>query len=91
MEDFRSQVRKQLWLWLFLFFFFRWLSVWCRQFEVNFGDVTFPDPQSEPTLVGSLSELQYDVSGKVYIVDDKKILIENFNYNGKVVLRIGYC
>ncbi len=83
--------------------------MWCRQFEVNFGDVSFidppnpaptpaPPPNSNPapstakkTLVGSLSELQYEVSGKVYILDDKKILIEDFNYNGKVVLRIGYC
>ena len=22
----------------------KWLSVWCRKFEVSFGDVEFPDP-----------------------------------------------
>ena len=22
----------------------KWLSVWCRQFEVSFGDVEFPEP-----------------------------------------------
>ncbi len=39
---------------------------------------------AEKTLVGDLSELQYEVSGKVFILDDTRIMIEDFNYNGKV-------
>jgi len=34
--------------------------------------------------IGKLSELNYDVSGKVYKVDDKTIMIKDFNYNGGV-------
>ena len=35
----------------------KWLSVWCRQFKVNFGDVFFPDDME--------SELE-DIYGDIF-------------------------
>ena len=34
----------------------KWLSVWCRQFEVSFGDVEFPE--SGVTTEGNLNHLR---------------------------------
>ena len=33
--------------------------------------------------VGDLRSLRYGVGGTVYIVDDQRILIKGFSYNGK--------
>ena len=33
--------------------------------------------------VGDLSTLRYQVAGSVYVLDDKRLAIKNFNYNGK--------
>ena len=105
----------------------KWLSVWCRQYSVNFGDVIFDkveqkdiegvvedfvakeeeamteaDSEAETEAegdteveqdvsqtsagmvkVGEIRTLAYEVSGTVYIVDEKTLKIEDFNYNGK--------
>ncbi len=64
----------------------RWLSVWCRQFKVDFGSVMFGDtmPLAEMTLVGDLSELSHGVSGTVYIKDESTLVIKKFTYDGTV-------
>jgi len=35
------------------------------------------------TLVGDLTETDHNVAGKVYIVDEDTLLIDNFRYDGK--------
>ena len=32
----------------------KWLSVWCRQFKVNFGDVFFPDDMEKEDIYDSI-------------------------------------
>ena len=32
----------------------KWLSVWCRQYAVNFGDITFPGREIEEPTEGKL-------------------------------------
>jgi len=36
----------------------------------------------EPVLLGSLSTMQHGVSGSVYAVDEKTLMLKNFSYNG---------
>ncbi len=60
--------------------------MWCRQYRINFGDLAMDqvEPAQTMTKVGDLSELDYDVSGTVYIQDDTTLVIKDFTYNGKV-------
>ena len=58
-----------------------WLSVWCRQFKVDFGHIIFP--KQSRIKVGSIQTLSHDVTGDIFIMDEKTLQIENFHYDGK--------
>merc|ERR1719309_1820784 len=55
----------------------KWLSVWCREFGKNFGDVEF-----RPKL-GSLKDNQKGkgVAGEVFTQGDKTIFVDDFSFN----------
>jgi len=40
------------------------------------------DPITNPQMVGSLSTLAHGVSGDLYVVDEKTLMLKNFNYDG---------
>jgi len=40
------------------------------------------NPVNDPKLIGSLSTLKHAVSGSVYAVDEKTLMIKDFNYDG---------
>ena len=67
----------------------KWLSVWCRQFKVNFGDVFFPDDmesklediyedifEAELVKVGNLKNYAHGISGEVFVKDEKTLIIK---------------
>ncbi|CAM1318131.1 Uncharacterised protein PB.6629, partial [Pycnogonum litorale] len=60
-----------------------WISVWCEDFRVNFGDVYIPAgfEAPAPKEIGTLQTKSRGVSGKVITFDDRTIVIENFKYN----------
>ncbi|CAG7836850.1 unnamed protein product [Allacma fusca] len=63
----------------------KWLAVWCRAFEVNFGDVPIPADLDypQPHVLGSLAG-QHDVSsGPIVVVDAQTILLPDFTYDGQ--------
>lgn len=63
----------------------KWISVWCRAFDVNFGEVTFPARLDYPRprkITGFNGD--HDVkSGRVVIVDAQTFLIPSFNYDAQ--------
>ena len=63
----------------------KWLSVWCREYSVNFADITsFPANIAYIAFqVGELKTYKYETSGTVYIKNDKELFLEDFNYNGR--------
>ncbi len=61
-------------------FDFDFLSIWCDTADVNFGEV--PIPAIERVLIGSLSELLHDVSGTVYALGERTLMITDFNFDG---------
>ena len=63
-----------------------WFSIWCREFKVNFGDISIPRNLDipSPVEIPSLSRLAHDVkSGPITIVDAQTFLIPNFHYDGE--------
>ncbi|GBP44141.1 hypothetical protein EVAR_81463_1 [Eumeta japonica] len=63
----------------------RWLSVWCEEFAVNFGDVRIP-PNVEhprPVRVGALRGVHGVRSDPVVLVDSQTLLVPNFSYDGE--------
>ncbi|XP_065222877.1 protein Skeletor, isoforms B/C [Planococcus citri] len=65
---------------------FKWLSVWCRRFTVNFGEVFIPkdlDPP-RPRVLPEFKRFAHGVrSGNVTILDAKTFYIPNLHYDGK--------
>ncbi|XP_022080693.1 protein Skeletor, isoforms B/C-like [Acanthaster planci] len=64
---------------------FKWLSVWCRQVGVNFGDVTIPANFELPAAhdLGALAGVAHDVNAdKVIILDANTLRFENLMYDG---------
>lgn len=63
----------------------KWFSVWCDEFEVNFGDVTIPKTLEypRPVKISSLSGVHGVSSDSIVIVDAQTILIPNFSYDGE--------
>ncbi|XP_077992576.1 protein Skeletor, isoforms B/C-like [Glandiceps talaboti] len=63
---------------------FKWISVWCRQFTANFGQVNIPNNFVAPSEhdLGEFSRLAHGLRGHVYIVDAKTFRIENLHYDG---------
>jgi len=62
-----------------------WLSVWCRKFTVNFGDIKVPQNMQVPTPK-VLSEFEGRAhglrSGNITILDSKTFFIPNLQYDG---------
>ncbi|CAL1688330.1 unnamed protein product [Lasius platythorax] len=63
----------------------KWLSVWCRRFTVDFGDVIIPQDLKVPKLqvLPEFSRLAHGLrSGNISILDSKTIYIPNLHYDG---------
>ncbi|XP_029156481.1 protein Skeletor, isoforms B/C isoform X2 [Nylanderia fulva] len=63
----------------------KWLSVWCRRFTVDFGDVFIPYDLKVPKLqvLPEFSRLAHGLrSGNISILDSKTIYIPNLHYDG---------
>ncbi|XP_020298451.1 protein Skeletor, isoforms B/C isoform X2 [Pseudomyrmex gracilis] len=63
----------------------KWLSVWCRRFTVDFGDVFIPSDLKVPKLqvLPEFSRLAHGLrSGNISILDSKTIYIPNLHYDG---------
>jgi len=63
----------------------KWLSVWCEEFEVNFGEVTIPDrfKYPRPQKISSFNGIHEVASGRVVVVDAQTFLIPRFSYDGQ--------
>lgn len=63
----------------------KWLSVWCRRFTVNFGDVFIP-PNLEvpkPRVLPEFKRLAHGLrSGNISVLDAKTFYIPNLHYDG---------
>lgn len=65
---------------------FKWLSVWCRKFRANFGEISIPKTLEipQPVEIGELSRLQHDVSsGLITMMDAQTFLVRDFTYDGQ--------
>nr|XP_024216271.1 protein Skeletor, isoforms B/C [Halyomorpha halys] len=63
----------------------RWLSVWCRRFTVNFGDVFLPKDLEPPRsrVLPEFRRLAHGLrSGNITILDAKTFYIPNLHYDG---------
>ena len=63
----------------------KWLSVWCEEFEVNFGEVNVPDRFNypRPQKISSFNGIHEVGSGRVIVVDAQTFLIPRFSYDGQ--------
>ena len=63
----------------------RWLSVWCEEFEVNFGEVLIPErfQYPRPQKISSFNGIHDVTSGRVVVVDAQTFLIPRFSYDGQ--------
>ncbi|CAH2985104.1 unnamed protein product [Chilo suppressalis] len=63
----------------------KWISVWCRRFTVNFGDVFIPpglDPP-RPRVLPEFKRLAHGLrSGNISVLDAKTFYIPNLHYDG---------
>ncbi|XP_050357466.1 protein Skeletor, isoforms B/C isoform X1 [Nymphalis io] len=63
----------------------KWISVWCRRFTVNFGDVFLPpglDPP-RPRVLPEFKRLAHGLrSGNISVLDAKTFYIPNLHYDG---------
>ena len=64
---------------------FKWFSVWCEEFEVNFGDVPIPKNFDfpRPHKIGAMKGVHDVSSDSIVIVDAQTLLIPNFSYDGE--------
>ncbi|XP_043677738.1 protein Skeletor, isoforms B/C isoform X1 [Vespula pensylvanica] len=63
----------------------KWLSVWCRRFTVDFGDIFIPLDLDipKPRVLPEFSRLAHGLrSGNISILDSKTIYIPNLHYDG---------
>ncbi|XP_063988735.1 protein Skeletor, isoforms B/C isoform X1 [Diachasmimorpha longicaudata] len=63
----------------------KWLSVWCRRFTVDFGDIAIPPNLDipKPRILPEFSRLAHGLrSGNISILDSKTIYIPNLHYDG---------
>jgi len=63
----------------------RWLSVWCRAFDVNFGEVNFPErlKYPRPQKIGAFDGIHEVKSKRIVVVDAQTFLIPSFSYDGQ--------
>ena len=55
----------------------KWISVWCFDFKVNFGDLEFELEPENLVFLGDLRTIQHDVSGEVYASGEEEIIIKS--------------
>ncbi|XP_075210705.1 protein Skeletor, isoforms B/C [Lycorma delicatula] len=63
----------------------KWLSVWCRRFTVNFGDVFVPSNLEVPKarVLPEFKRLAHGLrSGNISVLDAKTFYIPNLHYDG---------
>ncbi|XP_021913275.1 protein Skeletor, isoforms B/C [Zootermopsis nevadensis] len=63
----------------------RWLSVWCRRFTVNFGDIFIPNNLEvpKPRVLPEFKRLAHGLrSGNVSVLDARTFYIPNLHYDG---------
>ena len=62
-----------------------WISVWCEEFEVNFGEVYLPNnfKYPRPQKISSFNGIHEVTSGRVVVVDAQTFLIPRFSYDGQ--------
>ncbi|XP_043188104.1 protein Skeletor, isoforms B/C-like, partial [Amphibalanus amphitrite] len=64
----------------------QWISIWCRAFSVDFGNLVLPSPISDyprPQRIGRLKPLEHGVSsGDIVVVDAQTLLVPDFSYDG---------
>ncbi|XP_065078550.1 protein Skeletor, isoforms B/C isoform X1 [Ochlerotatus camptorhynchus] len=63
----------------------RWLSVWCRRFTVDFGDVFIPPGLDvpKPRVLPEFKRFAHDLrSSNISILDAKTFYIPNLHYDG---------
>ncbi|XP_006815462.1 protein Skeletor, isoforms B/C-like [Saccoglossus kowalevskii] len=63
---------------------YRWVSVWCRDFTVDFGHIYIPNNFDAPLEydAGPFREYAHGLKGHVYITDSRTFRIENLHYDG---------
>ena len=74
----------------------KWLSVWCRAYEVDFGDliadfslevadnkVEVEGDSKRGKLIGNLTNYAHAIAGQVYAVDERTLRIEGFEFDGR--------
>lgn len=61
-----------------------WISVWCRAFDVNFGEVNFPVgfAYPRPQKIDAFKGIHDVSSSRIIIVDAQTLLIPSFSYDG---------
>ncbi|KAK8751482.1 hypothetical protein OTU49_008728, partial [Cherax quadricarinatus] len=65
----------------------KWMSVWCRRFGVNFGDVAIPEGLVEPSpqvAVGLQSDKPAMSATSVTLLDTETIEIKDFSFDSTV-------
>ncbi|XP_075986894.1 DM13 and DOMON_DOH domain-containing protein skeletor isoform X2 [Anticarsia gemmatalis] len=64
---------------------YRWFSVYCDEYEVNFGDVSIPRALEypRPAKVAGLRGVHAVSSDPIVVVDAQTILVPNFSYDGE--------
>ncbi|KAI5706345.1 hypothetical protein M8J75_007174 [Diaphorina citri] len=63
----------------------KWLSVWCRRFTVNFGDIFIPPNLDvpRPRVLPEFKRLAHGLrSGNITILDARTFYIPNLHYDG---------
>lgn len=63
----------------------RWLSVWSKTLNVNFGSLIFPKnlQPPKPVVIGQLENTSHGVSsGSITVLDTQTFLIPDFSYDG---------
>ncbi|XP_017786522.1 PREDICTED: protein Skeletor, isoforms B/C-like isoform X2 [Nicrophorus vespilloides] len=63
----------------------KWFSVWCEEFEVNFGDVKIPRnfDYPRPQKIDALRGVHAVNSDNIVIVDAQTLLVPNLSYDGE--------
>ena len=55
----------------------KWLSVWDRKFSVDHGHLISPTNK-----LGDIETFQNNISGEVFTLNEKTLMIKDFTYNG---------
>ncbi|XP_039275377.1 uncharacterized protein LOC111044628 isoform X6 [Nilaparvata lugens] len=63
----------------------KWLSIWCEEFAVNFGDVKIPKNLDvpKPQKLAGLSGVHSVSSDPIVVVDAQTLLVPSFSYDGE--------